>query len=287
MPTTGDLGATGRTHASRRSGAYGERVAARHLVEQGMVVLDRNWRCDEGEIDLVLRDGDVLVVCEVKTRTSLRVRHARTRRSPTPSSTGCSGSAQRWAEDHGVRPPDIRVDLVGGAAAAARGRPWSTTCGGSADAVRHRPHRRRSHGALGHLIDVQADVSPGQVGAALVGRPDAVAQRGARPVPDGDHQQRPRLAGHQAGHDPALAGRPAQARHPLRPRIAVAVLAAAAAGAAGALRRHGVHRRAHARPAGCARCPACCRWCWPPPSAASRGSSCPSRRRARRRWCPA
>ncbi len=35
-----------------------------------MVLLDRNWRCDEGEIDLVLRDGDVLVVCEVKTRTS-------------------------------------------------------------------------------------------------------------------------------------------------------------------------------------------------------------------------
>jgi len=51
-------------------GAYGERLAARHLVEQGLVVLDRNWRCPTGEIDLVLRDGDVLVVCEVKTRTS-------------------------------------------------------------------------------------------------------------------------------------------------------------------------------------------------------------------------
>ena len=38
-------------------GAYGEAVAARHLVDQGMVVLDRNWRCDVGEIDLVLRDG--------------------------------------------------------------------------------------------------------------------------------------------------------------------------------------------------------------------------------------
>ena len=51
-------------------GAYGERLAARHLVEQGMVVLDRNWRCSAGEIDLVLRDADVLVVCEVKTRSS-------------------------------------------------------------------------------------------------------------------------------------------------------------------------------------------------------------------------
>ena len=37
-----------------------------------MVVLDRNWRCELGEIDLVLRDGHTLVVCEVKTRSALR-----------------------------------------------------------------------------------------------------------------------------------------------------------------------------------------------------------------------
>lgn len=53
-------------------GAYGEALAARHLVEQGMVLLDRNWRCDAGEIDLVLRDGEVLVVCEVNTRSKFR-----------------------------------------------------------------------------------------------------------------------------------------------------------------------------------------------------------------------
>ena len=40
-----------------------------------MVVLDRNWRCDAGEIDLVLRDGRVLVVCEVKTRSSVDYGH--------------------------------------------------------------------------------------------------------------------------------------------------------------------------------------------------------------------
>ena len=49
-------------------GRYGEDVAARHLAEAGLVVLERNWRCREGEIDIVARDGDVLVVCEVKTR---------------------------------------------------------------------------------------------------------------------------------------------------------------------------------------------------------------------------
>src|SRR4051812_43106380 len=52
-------------------GAYGEQVAARHLEEAGCVLLDRNWRCSEGEIDLVASDGAVLVICEVKTRSSL------------------------------------------------------------------------------------------------------------------------------------------------------------------------------------------------------------------------
>ena len=44
-------------------------MAERHLVAAGFVILDRNWRCRAGEIDIVALDGDVLVVCEVKTRT--------------------------------------------------------------------------------------------------------------------------------------------------------------------------------------------------------------------------
>ncbi|MGI4896172.1 MAG: YraN family protein [Janthinobacterium lividum] len=53
-------------------GRYGERVAARRLTELGMTVLETNWRCAVGEIDIVARDGDCLVVCEVKTRRSER-----------------------------------------------------------------------------------------------------------------------------------------------------------------------------------------------------------------------
>ena len=67
METTGAA-----TAAMRQAlGAYGEELAARHLRERGLVVLDRNWRCPLGEIDLVLRDGDTLVVCEVKTRSGV------------------------------------------------------------------------------------------------------------------------------------------------------------------------------------------------------------------------
>jgi putative endonuclease len=93
-------------------GRYGEDVAARHLVEQGIVVLARNWRCDIGEIDIVGRDGDVLVVCEVKTRSGTgfgspleaitRAKAARLRRL-----------AARWLADHEGRPTHVRFDVVG------------------------------------------------------------------------------------------------------------------------------------------------------------------------------
>jgi putative endonuclease len=49
-------------------GRFGEIVAADHLIASGMTVLARNWRCREGEVDIVALDGDVLVMCEVKTR---------------------------------------------------------------------------------------------------------------------------------------------------------------------------------------------------------------------------
>lgn len=51
-------------------GKQGEDLAARHFVGAGFTVLARNWRCPVGEIDIVARDGDVLVIAEVKTRTS-------------------------------------------------------------------------------------------------------------------------------------------------------------------------------------------------------------------------
>src|SRR5215212_6576840 len=99
--------------AERRNalGRYGERVAARHLTDQGMVVLDRNWRCDAAEIDIVLRDGDVVVVCEVKTRSSDVC--------GTPHEAGGPVKLERlqrlallWADEHGLRPAEVRIDLV-------------------------------------------------------------------------------------------------------------------------------------------------------------------------------
>lgn len=58
------------TGARRALGARGEELAARWYVERGYEIVDRNWRCRHGEIDIVAVRGRVLVVCEVKTRTS-------------------------------------------------------------------------------------------------------------------------------------------------------------------------------------------------------------------------
>lgn len=101
------------TDARRRLavGAYGERLAAAFLVEQGMVVLDRNWRCDAGEIDLVLRDGDVLVVCEVKTRTSEACGSPHEAVTPEKLER-LQRLAALWAEARDVHPAEVRFDLV-------------------------------------------------------------------------------------------------------------------------------------------------------------------------------
>jgi putative endonuclease len=56
-------------------GQRGERLAERALVGRGYEILDRNWRCAAGEIDLIARDGDELVFVEVKTRRSTTYGH--------------------------------------------------------------------------------------------------------------------------------------------------------------------------------------------------------------------
>jgi putative endonuclease len=98
--------------ASDALGAYGERVAASHLVAAGLTILERNWRCELGEIDIVARDGDTLVVCEVKTRAGTGFG------TPLEAVTARKAArlrrlAARWMLDRGVHPVHVRIDLVG------------------------------------------------------------------------------------------------------------------------------------------------------------------------------
>ncbi|MFI6582135.1 YraN family protein [Embleya sp. NPDC050493] len=116
---SGPRGAREGTGPARRSrntavGRYGERVAARFLIEAGMAVLDRNWRCRDGEIDIVARDGPTLVVCEVKTRRAGGFEH------PLEAVGAVKAErlrllAERWLLAHPLGGPpgrEVRIDLV-------------------------------------------------------------------------------------------------------------------------------------------------------------------------------
>lgn len=107
METTGTA-----TAAMRQAlGAYGESLAARHLAERGLVVLERNWRCPAGEIDLVLRDGQTLVVCEVKTRSGLAF--GSPHEAVTPAKVDrLRRLAALWLVERGLPVRDVRIDLV-------------------------------------------------------------------------------------------------------------------------------------------------------------------------------
>ncbi|MFI5609238.1 YraN family protein [Amycolatopsis sp. NPDC051903] len=95
----------------RAVGRWGEDLAARHLQNAGLVVLSRNWLCREGELDLVLSDGDKVVFCEVKTRTGTGF--GTPAESVTDEKIGrIRRAAQRWLQAHRVGWCATRYDVV-------------------------------------------------------------------------------------------------------------------------------------------------------------------------------
>jgi putative endonuclease len=99
------------TDARRRVGAQGERLAASWYTAHGYEVLARNWRCAAGEIDLVLRRGPTLVVCEVKSRSSLAYG------SPAEAVTADKRRRLRrlaagWLAQHRMHAKTVRFDVA-------------------------------------------------------------------------------------------------------------------------------------------------------------------------------
>ena len=92
-------------------GRYGEDLAVRHLMDLGWLVLERNWRGEAGELDVVAMDGSTLVVVEVKTRSGTRFGH------PAEAVTLVKLSrlrrlAGQWLHEHDARPSAVRIDVV-------------------------------------------------------------------------------------------------------------------------------------------------------------------------------
>jgi putative endonuclease len=98
--------------AKDKLGRSGEQAAAEYLESCGLRILDRNWRCAQGEIDIVAVERRALVVCEVKSRTGPgygspleavgRAKRSRLRKL-----------AVLWLNAHGIRFDQVRIDVVG------------------------------------------------------------------------------------------------------------------------------------------------------------------------------
>jgi putative endonuclease len=93
-------------------GQQGEQIATRYLTEAGLAVLGRNWRCSEGEIDIVALDGRTLVICEVKTRSGVRFGTPLEAVSK-PKLRRLRRLAVTWVRAHGLVFDQIRIDVVG------------------------------------------------------------------------------------------------------------------------------------------------------------------------------
>ncbi|MFC5995276.1 YraN family protein [Pseudonocardia hispaniensis] len=92
-------------------GRRGEDVAVEYLEKRGLVVLTRNWRCRDGELDVVATDADRLVVCEIKTRSGTGFG------APAEAVTGRKAArirrvTQAWLAAHRVRWCEVRFDVV-------------------------------------------------------------------------------------------------------------------------------------------------------------------------------
>jgi putative endonuclease len=92
-------------------GRYGERVAAEYLVGAGLQIIEQNWRCSAGELDIVAREGATLTFCEVKTRRSIAF--------GTPAQAVVARKqrrirqlALRWLDEHGGGWAEVRFDVV-------------------------------------------------------------------------------------------------------------------------------------------------------------------------------
>jgi putative endonuclease len=100
-----------RVNPRRRLGNAGEDAVAAWYQTAGYRVIDRNWRCRDGELDIVVTRGDTLVFCEVKTRASTRFG------VPVEAVTATKQRrvrmlAARWLAEHNTRRRTLRFDVA-------------------------------------------------------------------------------------------------------------------------------------------------------------------------------
>ena len=95
----------------RQTGRHGEDIAASFLTGKGCKIIERNWRCAVGELDLVVADGDTLVFVEVRTRSGSRFGLAEESITPTKQARLIE-LAQTYLQESVASPQSWRIDVV-------------------------------------------------------------------------------------------------------------------------------------------------------------------------------
>jgi putative endonuclease len=98
--------------SKREVGQSGEDYAAQHLIQAGLTLLQRNYRCPQGEMDIIAREGLQLVFVEVRTRTSGR--YGWGEESITPQKKArLTRIASHYIKSQGYKEwPILRFDLI-------------------------------------------------------------------------------------------------------------------------------------------------------------------------------
>lgn len=92
-------------------GTRGEAAAAAYLERIGLTVIERNWRCARGEVDIIALDGDTIVLCEVKTRTTVSRGTPEDAVSPAKQQK-IIRSAETYLLTSGAAPCPVRFDVI-------------------------------------------------------------------------------------------------------------------------------------------------------------------------------
>ena len=96
--------------SKQRQGQLGEQRALAYLETQGLTLVETNFRCKAGEIDLILREGAALVFVEVRERGGKT--HGGAAASITPAKIGRIVRAAEYYLLRFARPPACRIDVV-------------------------------------------------------------------------------------------------------------------------------------------------------------------------------
>ena len=97
--------------SKRATGILGEDLACQALTERGCAIVERNWRCRHGEVDVIARDGNCWVFAEVKARRGRRVENPEEAVSPRKIAR-LADLAATYLCDHDLVNADWRIDLI-------------------------------------------------------------------------------------------------------------------------------------------------------------------------------